>query len=753
MTLTSLIRSALERLSEVKPGGKGWRTRCPNPDHIDSHPSFFLYPGGGGRCFTQCGRYWTPHELAELLGVTIPNDRPGLTLDDLAQGKGIPIDDLRRFGVSDGVSGVGRVPCVDIPYTNETGEVVAVRKRLRMEGSPRFIWRRGDRPILYGLAHLKEIRQVGKVIIVEGESDCWTLWHNRIAALALPGATMWREEYRHLLNGVDVHVWIEPDEGGESLLRAIGADLPDARIMEAPTGAKDPSELYLQDPGHFRTHIESLMSAARCVSDIRAEAFSAEARAAREEAQELLHMPDILSALSAEIAAAGYAGDARPAIMAFIIITSRLTEAPDSATYLSPSASGKNAAIDAALPFFPESAYYLIRASSPRALVYNDEQFAHRIVILTEADNLPEDGPAASAVRSLMSDREMSYEVVEKGADGKYETRRIVKPGPTGLITTSTKPLGDQASTRMLTVTIPDSAEQTQLILQAQADKANFTHEPPDTRRWIALQRWLELAGERRIVIPFARALSKLIPTRAVRVRRDFAQLLIVIKTVAMLRQLQREKDAPGRIIATLDDYADARWLVEGKFMSTLGDGLTPVIEETVETVACLSQDGSPTTLHAVAAAMGVSKGTASYRVGRAIDGGWVVNKAEKRGIPAQLVIGDPLPDVIGLPEPDALSVCVGGGENHSNTRTPGQEAHGTGVDSVRIGVEHPPNLPGGVPKRSKPHSNSGTASQGDSEEVFEVFERFEGGTTHTEHEEQTELPWDEFLDEQSDDE
>ena len=68
--------------------------------------------------------------------------------------------------------------------------------------------------------------------------------------------------------------------------------------------------------------------------------------------------------------------------------------------------------------------------------------------------------------RSLMSDREMSYEVVEKGADGTYRVRRIVNPGPTGLITTSTKPLGDQASTRTLTVTIPDSPGHTQLILR-----------------------------------------------------------------------------------------------------------------------------------------------------------------------------------------------------------------------------------------------------------------------------------------------
>ena len=84
----------------------------------------------------------------------------------------------------------------------------------------------------------------------------------------------------------------------------------------------------------------------------------------------------------------------------------------------------------------------MVRASSPRALVYNQEEFTHRSVIFSEADSLPEDGPAASAMRSLMTDREMSYEVVEKGlepitgvdesnANGGFEGFEPIKGGTT----------------------------------------------------------------------------------------------------------------------------------------------------------------------------------------------------------------------------------------------------------------------------------------------------------------------------------
>ncbi len=165
-----------------------------------------------------------------------------------------------------------------------------------------------------------------------------------------------------------------------------------------------------------------------------AEALSAEARESLKLAGPLLEDPNLFSCLKEVLVEIGYAGDPRPPLITYIALSSRLLDDPLKLAYISASAAGKNAAVDASLPLFPDSAYYVIKASSPRALIYNEEIFSHRTVILTEADSLPEDGPAASAIRSLMSDRYMSYEVVEKGSDGSFKTRKIEKPGPTGLI-------------------------------------------------------------------------------------------------------------------------------------------------------------------------------------------------------------------------------------------------------------------------------------------------------------------------------
>jgi hypothetical protein len=679
-----------------------------------------------------------------MLGLTLPSSGHGLTLAELASAKGLSEDFLRSFGVTDGFTGSGksRQPCVDIPYVDAASEAVAMHKRLSLDGHPRFIWRRGDRPTLYGLAHLRDIRRAGWVVLTEGETDCWTLWMHRIPALGLPGASTWKEHLRHFLDGLTVYIWHEPDGGGDGLVKAISGDLPDLRIIEAPPGVKDPSELYLQPHEDFKERMMGLVGKARPASELRAQELSAEAREAFDAACPLLESPDILSRLAEELQAMGFAGDPRPAIMGYVAITSRLLTAPLNLAYISQSASGKNAAAEASLPFFPEHAYYLVRASSPRALVYNEEMFTHRTVVLTEADSLPEDGPAASAVRSLMSDGEMVYEVVEKGEDGGHRVRKITKPGPTGIITTSTKPLGEQASTRTLTVSISDSPEQTRLIMHAHVKRANSALTAQDLSQWVMLQRWLELAGERRVFIPYAHALADALPARAVRMRRDFPQLLTVIQAIAALHQRQRDRDAGGRIIATLEDYARARWLLEEVFTTTVNEGITPAIQQTVEAVARLSSDGTPVSEQALVKDLGLAKSTVSYRVKRALKGGFLVNQAAQKGAPAQLVLGTPLPENNSLPEPTSLVVGAVESQNQSNPRTalPGP----SGVQAEISGS----NDSDGVRTVFEPGSN---ALPGQSWGRFEGFDTSGGDTQHTRVDEAEGLnrfPWDEFLEE-----
>ena len=87
---------------------------------------------------------------------------------------------------------------------------------------------------------------------------------------------------------------------------------------------------------------------------------------------------------------------------------------------------------------------------------------------------------------------------------------------------------------------------------------------PPrlDQRPWWELQDWLA-DGPTDVSIPFATELAKRVPPSAVRMRRDFGMLLGLISAHALLHRATRDKDARGRIVATLNDYAAVKALTE----------------------------------------------------------------------------------------------------------------------------------------------------------------------------------------------
>jgi MarR family len=334
---------------------------------------------------------------------------------------------------------------------------------------------------------------------------------------------------------------------------------------------------------------------------------------------------------------------------------------------VAPSAAGKNRAVDEAVALMPPEAVYTIKAGSPRALIYCNEDFQHRVIVVAEADSIPEDGPAATAIRSLAADNCMAYDVVEKHPKtGRFETRHIEKPGPTGLITTSTKSLGEQLGTRVLEVPVPDDEKQTRAVMKAHARTVGpGKAAPPDLVPFLALQRWLALQGTQRVVIPFAEILSDLLPANAVRMRRDFRQLLTCVQAIALLYQCQRQKTYDGAIVATLEDYRQARDLLAPIFDSITAEGITPAVRSTVDAV----RPEEELTETALAQRLKLSKSTVNYRVKRALAGGWLVNHETRKNYPAKLARGAPLPEVKSvLPTPDEVTGTVGEGTDGSKS-------------------------------------------------------------------------------------
>jgi hypothetical protein len=234
----------------------------------------------------------------------------GCTLGDYAEEKKLPRDFLGGLGLRD-VTYVEK-PAVRIPYPDEAGQEVAVRFRVSLEGAEKFKWRRGDKPLPYGLGLLKEARKARYVILVEGESDCHTLWFHEIPALGIPGASNWRDAWATYLDGIEkIYAVIEPDQGGDTLREKLtGCKVIRERLHLVELGEhKDPSALHLTDPDGFKERFEATLKDAKPWIELERVEAQAASREAWERCHELAAETDILGRFAADLARSGVAGE------------------------------------------------------------------------------------------------------------------------------------------------------------------------------------------------------------------------------------------------------------------------------------------------------------------------------------------------------------------------------------------------------------------------------------------------------------
>lgn len=380
----------------------------------------------------------------------------------------------------------------------------------------------------------------------------------------------------------------------------------------------------------------------------------------------LLDTPDLLEDAARMVKEFGYAGATWLIKIVVLALVSRLLERPLNLVISGPSAAGKSFLVECVRKLFPLDATYMLSGMSDRVLAYTDADMRNRVLIIGEASALERDGIAAMLLRAVAWEGKLSYETVEKTPKG-LQARRIEKPGPTGFITTTTKFVERELETRVLTVHVPDTQEVTRLILRTTAERSNGMQPgEPDVTVWHAAHTWLRQSGARDVTIPYAEQLSELIPADQVRWRRDFTQLLNLIKAHTVLYQRQRDRDGYGRIVATPGDYEAVYEIVEPVFRAIAAQGVTPAIREVVEAVKSLAEtdynsDGEqftkPVSLAAVAQAIGLDKSTAYRRVSRALVGDWIVNQETRKRQPMKLVPGDDMPeDKPVLPSPENLS-------------------------------------------------------------------------------------------------
>lgn len=360
----------------------------------------------------------------------------------------------------------------------------------------------------------------------------------------------------------------------------------------------------------------------------------------------ILTHSNILELFTTDLHKSGVVGEHKICKLLYLALTTRIFDRPVSIAVKGPSSGGKSFLVDKVLGFFPSSAYYMLSSMSSKALVYTDANFKHRFILFAEADGITDQ--AEYYIRTLLSENCLKHEVTEPDKNGKFHTRLIEKEGPSGLILTTTRTsLNPENETRIISVTVIDTKEQSKEVLMQIAEDSD---EELDTSKWMALQEYIAI-NPPKVRIPYAKKLASLTNADALRMKRDFKAFLNLIKAHALLHAHSRAQNENDEIIATLEDYAQVRDIV-GLFISEgVESSVSPTIRETVKVVAQLLAENECenetycVSLHDIASKLNLDKSAAARRVRSAVEAEYLINLEARSGRPAKVKLGNPLPE------------------------------------------------------------------------------------------------------------
>jgi len=301
----------------------------------------------------------------------------------------------------------------------------------------------------------------------------------------------------------------------------------------------------------------------------------------KKEALNLLQNENLLFQLGKDIGRAGLAGERTNALIVYVSYTSRIQKNPLSLVVKGPSAVGKNYLVRTVARLLPTTAYTELTGMSGQAMLYSDESFAHKVVLICEREGMER---ALYNIRAMQSEGKLIFETV-RGLKGE----RIEKEGPVSFIVTTTAPMIHiENETRNFSIYMDESDEQTKKVKDKTAD--DHSQIDSDLSFLTVYQNAQRLLKPYPVKIPYAKFLSEKTPNRPVRIRRDFGKLLAGIEAITLLHQLQREikKDKGTQYLeATLEDYYFTATLFEYAFVESL-TGTSKKTEQIVEAVHSL---------------------------------------------------------------------------------------------------------------------------------------------------------------------
>jgi hypothetical protein len=420
-----------------------------------------------------------------------------------------------------------------------------------------------------------------------------------------------------------------------------------------------------------------------------------------DEAADIARADDITGEFAELLHSLGVAGESKQLRIIYLALTSRFLKKMVNLAIKGPSSSGKSYILEQVLEAFSESAYFSLTSMSERALIYMTEDMRHRFLIIYEASGMAGD-MQTYLIRTLLSEGEIKYQTVESIPGKGIVPKLLHREGPTGLIVTTTQTrMHPENETRIFSINVTDTKQQTADILMAIADE---DRDAVSMEQFHALQTWLE-GQNHEVAVHYAKTLASLIPPVAVRLRRDFLAVLQMIKTHAILHQARRETDDDGRILATHKDYEIVYELMHELVSEGVEAAVPETVRETVEAVRLLvgdedapeDADGNKyVTGKAVRTHLNLDRAPTSRRIRSAMDAGYLKNLETRKYQPQKLVLGDEMPsDIDILPTPETLAAecgCAVAQQKEGGHGLPGFSERGSTATIDTNNIEHTEN-------------------------------------------------------------
>ena len=458
------------------------------------------------------------------------------------------------------------------------------------------------------------------------------------------------------------------------------------------------AELVKRDLGHVLRKLEELQEARLKAESAPKKAGPDIPAALLEKARAFLRDPRLWDLIPEHAALCGIAGERGNVRLGYLAAVSRLLERPIMIIIQSSSAAGKTTLMDAILAFMPPERRIKYSAMTGQSLFYMaGTDLRHKILAIVEEAGAEK---ASYALKLLQSEGELR--IASTGKDphtGRMETQEYHVQGPVMIfLTTTAVDIDEELQNRCLVLIVDESREQTERIhvLQREARTEAGLARKAQREELLALHRAAQsLLQPLPVFNPYSEKLRFL--SHQLRTRRDHEKYLLLIDSLALLFQHQRErKMIAGRehVVATLDDIARANELAH----DVLGRGLDDMPPQTRALLGLVQQmqqerakktrgrDGGHWRRRDLRAFTGWSDTALKVHLGRLVELEYVLPSRDLEHLNGQLYellfdgdVNAAKPHLSGLIDVEALRKCV-----YEENRS-GQNASQSGVGQPSV--------------------------------------------------------------------